>query len=152
MQIKEMRQYLKNKVDKVPRSNADVELLYNKLQPIGSRELADRAMINDEDEYCAPDESYMEPAGEVWTYIGGGVSPPHTTKYMGIQHFIRGVPTRVTDPRVLEKIGSNRCFAKGEVDMDYYFEQEELEAKRLEGIREEGLKMQIMIERENRKG
>ena len=135
MQIKEMRQYLKNKVDKVPRSNADVELLYNKLTSV-----------------TLPEASDMKPAGEIWTYIGGGVSPPHTTKYMGIQNFIRGVPTRVTDPRVLEKIGSNRCFAKGEVDMDYYFEQEEIEAKRLEGIREEGLKMQIMIERENRKG
>jgi len=134
MQIKEMRQYLKNKVDKVPRSNADVELLYNKLTSV-----------------TLPEASDMKPAGEIWTYIGGGVSPPHTTKYMGIQNFIRGVPTRVTDPRVLEKIGSNRCFAKGEVDMDYYFEQEEIEAKRLEEIRDEGLKLQIMIERENRK-
>ena len=134
MQIKEKRQYLKGKVDKVPRSNADVELLYNKLTSV-----------------TLPEASDMKPAGEIWTYIGGGVSPPHTTKYMGIQNFIRGVPTRVTDPRVLEKIGSNRCFAKGEVDMDYYFEQEEIEAKRLQEIRDEGLKLQIMIERENRK-
>ena len=137
MQVKEMRQVLKNHVDVVPRSNKDVEALYNKIVHDHVGEVMPAAL---------PD------AGETWTYIGGGVTPPHTTKYMGIQNFIRGVPTKVTDPRVLEKIGSNRCFAKGEVDMDYYFEQEELEAKRLQEIRDEGLKLQIMIERENRKG
>ena len=71
---------------------------------------------------------------------------------MGLQNFIRGVPTRVTNPLVLEKIGGNRSFAKGEVDMEKYFDQDELFAKKSEEIRQEGVKMQIMIDRENRKG
>ena len=137
MKVKEMRQVLKNHVDVVTRSNKDVEALYNKIVHYHVGEVMPAAL---------PD------AGETWTYLGAGVTPPHTIKYMGIQHFIRGVPTIVTDPRVLERIGGNRSFAKGEVDMEQYFDQDELAAKRAQEILDEGLKLQIMIERENRKG
>lgn len=153
MQVKAMREYLKDKVETVPRSNADVEKMFNHMtnpiQPIDEQKSLNELV---DEKFPRKEPTPAVEAGEIWTYVGFGVTPPHTTKYMGIQHFIRGVPTKVTDPRVLEKIGGNRSFAKGEVDMEYYFEQDEKFAKRAEEIRQEGVKMQIMIDRENRKG
>ena len=141
MQVRAMREFLKDKIETVPRSNKDVENLYNKMNGI---EVEPRVI--------EVQPKALPEAGEIWTYVGYGVTPPHTTKYMGLQNFIRGVPTRVTNPLVLEKIGGNRSFAKGEVDMEKYFDQDELFAKKAEEIRQEGVKMQIMIDRENRKG
>lgn len=134
MQVKQMREYLKDKVETVPRSNTDVELLYRKMS--GTE---------------ASNEPNLPDAGDIYTYIGYGDTPPHTIKFMGIQHFIRGVATKVTDPRVLAKIGGNRSFVKGEADMDKVFAEDELWAKRVQKQREEDVKTQIAIERQNRK-
>lgn len=144
MNVKEMREYLKDKVATVPRSNKDVELLYRKMNGLEVQE-----MVQD-----VPREA-IEPkavsTGEEWTYVGWGDTPPHMIKFMGIQNFIRGTPVKVTDPRVLEKIKDNRSFVKGAVDMDKIFEQDELAAKKAQKQREEDQKIQIMVERENRK-
>lgn len=137
MNTGEMREYLKDKVKTVPRSNKDVEALYNEMNGIVT-EIVQPETVAAED--------------NIYTYIGYGDTPPHMIKFMDIQVFTRGQPTPVTDPRVLAKIGLNRSFVKGEADMDEVFKQDELAAKRAQKQREEDQKLQIMVERQNRKG
>lgn len=139
MQVKEMREILKTQVESIPRSNIDVVKLYNKL--------------NDAD-HPVPEQPVQEQSverGEEYTYIGSGDTPPHMIKYMSIQTFVRGNPVRVTDPRVLAKIATNRSFVKGKADMEKVFEQDEIAAKRAQKQREEDLKTQIAVERQNRR-
>lgn len=137
MNTGEMREYLKDKVKTVPRSNKDVEALYLDLTGMTLSK-------NNETQPGALTDN-------VYTYIGYGDTPPHMIKFMDIQVFTRGQPTPVTDPRVLAKIGLNRSFVKGEADMDEVFKQDELAAKRAQKQREEDQKLQIMVERQNRK-
>lgn len=52
----------------------------------------------------------------IYTYIGGGDTPPRITNFMGKQEFIIGEPTEVTDPQLLVILEKHRSFKKGEVD------------------------------------
>ena len=146
MNTKEMREYLKDKVETVPRSNADVELLYNKLS---STDKTETSLTPIKDKNGDNLEKSFN-AGEEYTYIGYGPTPPHMINFMGMQTFIRGQAVRVTDPRVLKKLEGHRCFVKGKADADEMYQQDELAQKRAEKIREEDLKLQIEVERKNR--
>lgn len=132
MNVKDMREALKDVVDTVPRSNNDVVKLYNeKFQEV---EVSNVTQL----------------VKNIYTYIGQGPTPPPVIKYMGIQSFTRGVATEVTDPRILEKIDGNASFVKGSVDPDVLIENDEKANKMVELLKEEDLKTQIMAERANR--
>ena len=136
-----MREFLADKVDVVPRKNEDVIALYNE-------KMGDTSGL----EIAVAETKQVAQVGEEYTYVGSGDTPPHMIKFMGIQNFVRGQPVFVTDARVLAKIGTNRSFVKGKADMEEAFKQDELAAKRAEKQREEDTKIQIMVERANRKG
>lgn len=53
---------------------------------------------------------------ETYTYVGAGTDIPDVIKFMGLQEFVRGEETAVTNPRVLEKIKDHPCFVKGAAD------------------------------------
>jgi len=53
----------------------------------------------------------------IYTYIGGGDSPPQVTNFMGKQEFIIGEPVDVTNPELLKKLEGNPCFTMGKVEM-----------------------------------
>lgn len=135
MQVKEMREFLTDKVDTVPRKNEDVITMYN--------------------EKCADDvpreTTKVAADGEEWTYVGFGDTPPHMVNFMGMQVFVRGQPVMVTDERVLAKI-DNRCFVRGKANMEEAYASDELAAKRVQKQREEDVKTQIIVDRANRKG
>ena len=54
----------------------------------------------------------------VFTYVGGGEDSPRRIKFMGLQTFIRGEATEVTNEIVLAKVKVNPCFVEGEVDIE----------------------------------
>lgn len=57
-----------------------------------------------------------EPA--IYTYIGGGASSPRVIDFMGMQRFVRGEATEVTNPVVLAKLKNHPTFVEGEVDQE----------------------------------
>ena len=144
MKTKDMREFLKDKVETVPRSNADVEKLYNEMNGITVQTVEP---VHVESVEVKPTEIST---GDEYTYVGYGDTPPHMINFMGLQVFMRGTPVKVTDPRVLEKVKVNRSFVKGKADINKMHEQDELAAKRAQKQREEDLKMQIEVERQNR--
>jgi len=121
MDIKQMRERLADVVVSVPRKNEDVIALFNK-------EFPDEAV---EVETPKPAEKVAETPKKVedniYTYVGAGHEPPQVIKFMGIQAFKRGEPTKVSDPRVLAKIENHRCFIKGNVNADQLIRQDEVE-------------------------
>lgn len=123
MDVKDMREKLADVVEVVPRSNEDVEALFL--------------------------EKFPE-AKDTYTYIGQGDTPPNIIKFMGIQVFSRGKATQVSDPRVLKKISNNPCFIKGEVSSEELYENDEVARKRVDKQREEDVKVQIEVDRQNK--
>jgi hypothetical protein len=160
MEYKEMRAELKEAgVKPVPLKNTEMYQLYIKENPDydggepGGGKLKDMDMnpagfIQDISPKVT-DNQIVE-AGEEYTYIGVGETPPQITKYMGIQTFTRGIPVMVTDKRILARIAGNASFVKGKVDGEVLIEQDELAKKRCDKIREEDTKIQIMCDRANR--
>jgi hypothetical protein len=57
-----------------------------------------------------------EATGEFYTYVGGGEDSPRVVNFMGLQEFVRGEATEVTDSMVLAKIKNHPCFIQGEAD------------------------------------
>jgi len=137
MDIKKMREELESVVDTVPRKNDDVVKLYN--EKFSDDEKAENVV------------SIIEKDNQ-YTYIGAGDTPPHMICFMGIQNFVRGELTTVTDHDVLAKIAGNQCFVKGVYDMDEAFEADKEAKKKVELQQEEDVKTQIYMDRENRKG
>lgn len=56
-----------------------------------------------------------------YTYIGGGEDAPQMTNFMGLQEFIIGEETEVTNQTVLAKIRSNPTFVEGTVERKKIF-------------------------------
>lgn len=137
MDIKKMRDELKGIVDTVPRKNEDVVKLYN--EKFSGDEKAENVVS-----IIAKDNEY--------TYIGAGDEPPHMIDFMGLQKFIRGELTEVTNPLVLSKISGNKCFVKGAYDKEKLFANDKEAKKEADLQREEDTKTQIYFERQNRKG
>jgi len=108
MESVDMRAALKEAGKDVPRSNEDVEKAYLEMTV----------------------EDRPKPEGELVTYIGSGDEPPHMIDFMGRQKFVRGQSILVTDPVVLAKIPTHKCFVFGEVNQDELFKQDDLAKKR----------------------
>ena len=72
-----------------------------------------------------------------YTYIGGGEDSPGMIKFMGIQDFLLGEATEVTNERVLKKIAGNPCFVKGAVDRKEIFENADKAKKKADKRRAE---------------
>lgn len=128
---KVMRQKLKDKGLSVPRANKDAQRLYEKT--FASEYIAE-----------APTDSPISPVVEkpeltlhqnIWTYIGKGDEPPHMINFMGMQKFIRGAATEVSNPLVIAKLKTNPCFVEGEYDSDLMFENDVLEKKKADAQR-----------------
>lgn len=54
----------------------------------------------------------------VYTYVGAGEDSPRVINLMGRQKFVRGEPTEITDPVILEKIDGMTTFVKGVVGQE----------------------------------
>lgn len=133
MEIKEMREKLRDVVETVPRSNDAVVALYNEKFPEDVQEVT---------EVVKPVKS-----DNIYTYIGAGHEPPSVIKFMGLQSFIRGKATTITDPRVLEKVKNHRCFVKGEVEADELVDRDSSEDKRVEDQRQKDMQTQLIARR-----
>ncbi len=53
------------------------------------------------------------PGPRVFTYIGGGDSSPYVINLMGLQKFVRGEMTEVTNPVLLAKLPGMSTFVEG---------------------------------------
>ena len=92
-----------------------------------------------------------KPAVVVYTYIGSGEDSPQLIDFMGLQRFVRGQATEVTNKTVLSKIVGNACFVSGEVNTDILFDIDEAARKIADGKRNEDISTQIEFERQNKK-
>ena len=70
----------------------------------------------DDDEEDEAEDSPIEP--NIYTYVGKGESSPQRIKFMGLQEFVRGRPTKVTNPIVLAKIQGNPTFVAGNASQE----------------------------------
>ncbi len=64
------------------------------------------------------DTETAKPSGDVYTYIGAGADSPRIITLMGVQKFVRGQPTEVTEPALLAKLPGMATFVKGEADQE----------------------------------
>lgn len=157
MEIKKMRQVLRDAEQPVPRSNADVMPAYydylNSLkgedaEPQESNVIEGSAHVDAEVPAVSPVVKLV--ADNIYTYIGSGDEPPHMINFMGLQKFIRGQAVEVTNPVVIGKIGSHRCFVKGKIDQEKLFENDEKEKIRADEQRKTDQQTQAMIDRVNK--
>jgi len=133
MEIKAMRETLKEKGYRVPRSNEDVEKSYNKHF---TQTYLDEPIVIQKN---------------IYTYVGAGDEPPHMVNFMGRQKFVRGQAVEVADPEVLAKIDKNRCFVRGEVDPEQMFASDKIEKKKADEQRKMDFATNIAAQRANRK-
>jgi len=144
MDIKEIREKLKDSgLEKLPRSNNDAIELYNKTFNADEQK---------EPEAAKKPLEVVKVDKNLYTYIGSGDTPPNMIKFMNKQVFTRGVAVEVKDQVALDKIKNNPCFVKGEVDQDTLYSNDEKAAKAAQHQRDEDVKIQIEMERKNRKG
>lgn len=133
MEVKDMREKLRDVVETVPRSNEAVVALYNEKFPDD---------VQETQQIVKPVKSE-----NIYTYIGAGHEPPSVIKFMGIQSFIRGKATVVTNPTVLEKIKNHPCFVKGEVEADELVERDSEADRRVEEQRQKDIQTQLIAHR-----
>lgn len=144
MNTKKMREKLKLAGHTPARSNKDLKIQYKEVFSKPSEKST---------ELVKPEKILsIVPADNEYTYIGHGEGEPHMIKFMGIQNFMRGELTTVTDPVVLRKIKNNPCFVKGAYPRDKLFEDDEKAKKKADDQRFEDSKLQIEMERKQRKG
>ncbi len=165
MDAKEMREVLKIAGVPVPRSNEGVKAAH--AEYVFALDMTMKPAVNPqygpEDIDTAHEENKMrsnppavvnpkeiELAGEIYTYVGSGDTPPHMTNFMSMQKFVRGQAVRVTNPIVLGKISHHRDFVKGEVDPESMFAKDEVAAKKVQNQRDEDVKTQIAMDRQNK--
>lgn len=154
MKTVEMRKILKDAGQKVPRNNPDVEKAYEEYMGKSTvkgevtGEILNEAY--EKETKRQPENPIKLVSSNIYTYVGMGDEPPHKIKFMGIQWFTRGLPTEV-DQSILEKVSKHACFRKGKVNMDEFYEKDVEEKKKAERQREEDLKIQIEVERVNRR-
>jgi len=144
MEVKQMREVLKDAgVNPVPRSNKDVIALYN--QKFSQTDIED--VVEKTEEKVVSIES----TGRTFTYIGSGDEPPHLINFMGMQKFVRGQATKVSNPLVLAKISNNSAFVSGKIDSDLMFTRDEAEKKKANDQREKDRVMNERCELANKK-
>jgi len=140
-----MRQELREGGQHVPRSNSDLIEAYKKFTT---------PTENGPETIDPPVEKPPVPtvklvSSNIYTYVGTGDAPPHKIKFMNIQWFTRGLSVEVK-PEILEKVRKNASFVKGKVDMETYYEQDEIEKKRAEEQRKVDRQIQAQADRLNR--
>lgn len=100
-------------------------------------------------------EEMEEDTGDnVFTYIGGGESSPRVIHFMGLQKFVRGRPTEVTNPLVLAKLskGTHPTIIKGTLDdEEELHEMDEEATKAADKQRAEDKETQRIAAKENAK-
>ena len=154
MKYKQMRRQLKEKgVKPIPLKNTEMYELYIKEFPDydGGDPGQSLAVKNDKTEVGNKDNTVKLVSSNIYTYIGSGDTPPHMITFMGIQNFVRGEATEVTDELVLSKIVNHKSFVKGKYDMEKAFEADKIEAKKSQNQRDEDVKFQIEMERKNKR-
>lgn len=141
---KVLREELKEVVETVPRSNADMLKLYNETFP-------DKAVDVPEEVKTVVEGNFEPVEDEIWTYVGIGHEPPSVIKFMGRVAFTRGVATKVSDPVVLEKLKKgHKSFVKGEVNAEMIIRQDENEAEKYEQKVRHNQIVQLEAARNNR--
>lgn len=160
MNTVEMRKILREAGEKVPRSNEELEAAYNEF--IANRdklpewedlqkEVKERDLKPEQLNPLFADKAIKLVSSNIYTYVGKGDEPPSKIKFMDIQWFTRGVATEVKS-ELLPHVSKHACFVKGKVDMSEYYENDLKEKKRVEDRRFEDQKIQIEMERKNRRG
>ena len=134
MNRKLMREKLSSVVDKVPKSTADMTMLFIKT-------FGQEAMIEMCDNQTAT-EVTADAAVETVAYVGYGDEPPHMIDFLGVQRMVRGqkYPISEINPSALEKMQGHRCFVFGDFDSDDMFDRAQVardEATKQQGIDEE---------------
>jgi hypothetical protein len=135
MNTKEMRTKMREDGLTPPRSNEELIKVYN--EKYGETKV--EATVTN------------MPMQNQYTYIGAGATPPQLINFMGMQVFMRGELTTVTNPVVLGKIKGNPCFVQGEYPKEKLMENDKQAEKCAQKIRDEHVKMEIDIQRRNRK-
>lgn len=144
MDFKLLREKLRELDIPVPRKNKDVVELYNRYYP------------DDQVEYEEPEPTknnvvtMEKKEDDIYTYVGKGHEPPQVIKFMGLQVFKRGQPTKVTNPIILSKIKTHPCFVKGEVSGEMIIRQDEVENELYERKLQDNQIMQMKAMRNNR--
>jgi hypothetical protein len=145
MNTKKMREELREAGKPVPRSNKDLEIAYAEFKGMvtgnGVPEQEPKGVIK-------PVVKLV--SSNIYTYIGAGDEPPHMINFMGLQNFVRGQPTEVNNPEVIEKVSHHACFVKGEADTELMFKNDELEKKKADEQRHIDACTQIEAERGNK--
>lgn len=91
--------------------------------------------ITSEQESETPAEVAVSKA-PTFTYVGAGESSPEVINFMGLQLFVLGEETEVTNPRVLSKIQNHPCFVKGAADKRKMMESRQAAAQRAQRKRQ----------------
>lgn len=137
MNTKEMRDKLRADGHSPARSNKELSAQYESLY--GGKEEASTQL------------KAVQTIGDTYTYVGAGEDSPGIIKFMGLQVFQRGKETKVSNPVVLDKIRNNPSFIKGSITPEDLYERDEKAKKAAQAQREEDTKVQIAIERQQRK-
>jgi hypothetical protein len=75
------------------------------------------------------DATPAKSGARIFTYTGAGADSPRVINFMGVQKFVRGQATEVTDAKVISKIENNPTFVEGEVDQEDLHEIDEAGAE-----------------------
>ena len=140
-----MRQELREAGKHVPRSNKDTEEAYSKMT---CGEVLAIPPIKSKEE-CSTETVVKLVSSNIYTYVGAGDTPPHMINFMGMQNFIRGQATEVTNQTVLDKIKTNPCFKKGKVNMDELFEKDKIEKNKAEEQNKKNQILELEMKRKN---
>lgn len=98
----------------------------------------------------AADKPVEQPKSETFTYIGVGEEPPRKINFMGVQEFVRGKETPVTDPVVLAKLKGHPCFVKGAFSMEELHARDEAAAVKAGKQRKEDAVLNEAIKKKHR--
>ena len=142
MTPKAMRAELKENGLKTPRSNEDLLDAY--IQYKSGSEPKTEPKTDSKVLSVVPKENE-------YTYIGQGDTPPQMINFMGKQIFLRGEKTTVIDSELIDKIKNNPSFVKGDFSREDLMESDKKWAKHAKNTREEHVKMEIEMQRKNRK-
>lgn len=82
-------------------------------------------------------KSTGKPSAPTYTYVGGGADSPRIINFMGMQTFVRGKETEVTNPAVLRKLPGHPCFVEGAIESEELHEYDEKAAAAEKAQKEE---------------
>ena len=105
-------------------------------------------VTNDQvDESEGPNTEATKVPDNSYTYVGGGEDSPRVINFMGLQKFVRGQLTEVTDPDVLKKLKNHPCFVPYEIEQEALHEADEEAKVAAENQRKEDQKINAAFHR-----